>query len=216
MKKIIAVSVLSLAALSAHAAEQGAYVFGNLGYNFAKPQQLDTHGVDGLNSSSSAAGMSWELGGGYRFNDHFALEASYADFGKAKTSVSARTGVIDGNVDVSLATTALRLAAVGILPVNNELELFAKVSLNQMYFKGSVNANVGIPEAGFEQAGSASAKQNHLRPGIGFGATYKLNKQVALRGEYEYLSLPDWKLPNGADVMQNGMHVLKAGVSYSF
>ncbi|WP_434656974.1 outer membrane protein [Chromobacterium violaceum] len=216
MKKIIAASVLSLAALSAHAAEQGAYLFGNLGYNFAKPKKLDTQGVEGLSASHSAAGASWELGGGYRFNDHFALEASYADFGKAKTSVAAHTDDINGNVGVSLEATALRLAAVGILPVTSELELFGKVTLNQMYFNASANASASIPALGFETAGSGSEKQNRLRPGIGLGAAYKINKQLSLRGEYEYVSLPNWTLPNGASVMQNGMHIVKAGISYRF
>lgn len=216
MKKIIAASVLSLAALSAHAAEQGAYLFGNLGYNFAKPKKLDTQGVEGLSASHSAAGASWELGGGYRFNDHFALEASYADFGKAKTA--AAMNIDDNKVDASLSlkTTALRLAAVGILPVTNELDLFGKVTLNQLYIDATLNASADIPALGVEGAGSISKKQNHLRPGIGLGAAYKINKQLSLRGEYEYVSLPNWTLPNGASVMQNGMHIVKAGISYRF
>ncbi|AUH49453.1 hypothetical protein CXB49_00660 [Chromobacterium sp. ATCC 53434] len=216
MKKIIIASVLSLTALSAHAAEQGAYLFGNLGYNFSKLKKMDTQGVEGLSSSNSAAGASWELGGGYRFNDHFALEASYADFGKAKSSVAARADGVSGQLDTSLSASALRFAAVGILPVTNELDLFGKFTLNQMYFKGTINAGVNVPTLGIDAAGSSSEKQSRLRPGIGLGAAYKINKQLSVRGEYEYVSLPNWKLPDGSNLMQSGMHVVKAGLNYSF
>ncbi|KMN83032.1 hypothetical protein VK98_06000 [Chromobacterium sp. LK11] len=195
MKKLITASVLSLAALSAHAADPGLYVFGNTGYNFSKFNS-DTRAA--VIKDAKAAGAIWELGAGYRFNQYLATELSYANFGKSKAMLSANSQ----SSDSSLRSEAARIAVLGILPVTESFEVYGKVSLNrvQSTWKGL----------------NQTEKRNETRAGVGLGAQYHLSKNLALRGEYEYITGKDLKKDGYTVAKNTGSNVLKAGVSFSF
>lgn len=196
MKKLITASVLSLAALSAHAADPGFYVFGNTGYNFSKPESGNRNTIL---KDAKAAGTVWELGAGYRFNQYLATELSYADFGKSKAngSFNGRTG------GGSAATKAERIAVLGILPVTQDLDVFGKASLNNVHTKLKIDQ-------------VANQTFNDTRLGLGFGAQYQLHKNLSLRGEYEYIAGHDFQMAGQSLVKTSGTSVLKAGISYHF
>ena len=197
MKKLITVSVLSLAALSAHAADTGAYVFGNTGYNFSKPESGSRNVIL---KDAKAAGTVWELGAGYRFNQYLATELSYADFGKSKANGSFMGNTGSGSV----ATKAERIAVLGILPVTQDFEVFGKASLNNVHTKLKIDR-------------FTNQTFNDTRLGLGFGAQYQLHKNLSLRGEYEYIAGNDFQLPGGQSVVKtSATSVLKAGISYHF
>ncbi|NHQ81809.1 outer membrane beta-barrel protein [Chromobacterium vaccinii] len=200
MKHIIIASVLSLSALTAHAADNGAYVFGNLGYNSSKMKMFgDTGGVQLQNNK--AGGTSWEIGAGYRINPYLATELSYADFGKMQ-------GDISNNSDKATASIALRaerVAVLGILPVADNLEVFGKLSLN------NVHANAKFQNS----EGSGSEKKSNVKAGVGFGASYAVNKNLSVRGEYEYIAAR-YQAGDDAGLKTNGINLFKAGLSYQF
>ncbi|UGA39568.1 outer membrane beta-barrel protein [Chromobacterium haemolyticum] len=203
MKKLITASVLSLAALSAHAADPGFYVFGNTGYNFSK---LESGNRNIILKDAKAAGTVWELGAGYRFNQYLATELSYADFGKSKAngSIAPSVPVFGGSRgDVSVATKAERIAVLGILPVTQDLEVFGKASLNNVHTKLKI-----------DQVGNKTF--NDTRLGLGFGAQYQLHKNLSLRGEYEYIAGNDFQMAGQSLIKTSGTSVLKAGISYHF
>jgi len=196
MKKIIIASILSMSAVAAHAAESGAYVFGNLGYNSEK---MKSH--EGISDSKSAGGI-WELGAGYRFGSYFATELSYLDLGKMKSSATGR----DGKANFSIPMHAERLALVGILPVSEDVELFGKVSLNNVHGTLKVEAD----------GSSFSASRSKVLPGIGIGASYAITKNFALRGEYEYIKSAMNSMSEDSKDVTSGTNLFKLGVSYKF
>ncbi|WP_043611653.1 outer membrane beta-barrel protein [Chromobacterium violaceum] len=198
MKKIIAASVLSLAALSVHAADTGIYVFGNTGHNFSK---IESGNRAIIVKDAKAAGTIWELGAGYRFNQYVAAELSYADFGKSQAT--AGVAFIDGSENVSVATKAERIAILGILPMTQDLEVFGKVSLNNVHTKLKLD----------EQS---SKTFNDTRLGLGIGAQYQLHKNLSLRGEYEYIAGNDFQIAGQSLIKTSGTSALKAGISYQF
>ena len=63
----------------------------------------------------------------------------------------------------SVATTAERIAVLGILPVTQDLEVFGKASLNNVHTKLKIDR-------------FASQTFNDTRLGLGFGAQYQLHK----------------------------------------
>ncbi|WP_160300448.1 porin family protein [Chromobacterium vaccinii] len=194
MKNFIIASVLGMSAVTAHAAESGAYVFGNLGYNTEKVKSQE--GI----TDNKAAGGSWEVGAGYRFGSYFATELSYIDLGKMQYAA----GDEDEKANFSVPMRAERLALVGILPVSDDVEVFGKVSLNNVHttLKG---------EAGGE---SGSESKSKVMPGIGIGASYAITKNVALRGEYEYIKSAMNSV--AGESVASGTNLFKVGVSYKF
>ncbi|WP_434634182.1 porin family protein [Chromobacterium sp. CV08] len=187
MKKLIIASVLGMSAVTAHAAESGAYVFGNLGYNTDKIK--DSEGV----KEGKAAGGGWEVGAGYRFGSYFATELSYIDLGKMQATVGDEDG---DTTKASVKLQAERLAFVGILPVSDAVEVFGKVSLNTLH------ANVN------------GEKGSKVKPGLGIGASYAITKSLALRGEYEHIA--NMFKDDGGNRLTSGTNLFKVGVSYKF
>lgn len=188
MKKLIIASILGLSAVTAHAAESGAYVFGNLGYNTEKVKSQE-----GITDNKSAGGI-WEVGAGYRFGSYFATEVSYLNFGKMQYSAVDE----DGKTNYSVPMHAERLALVGILPVSEDVELFGKASLNNVH----------------ATAGGESKRK--VMPGIGIGASYAITKNFALRGEYEYIKSAMNSMSEGSKDVTSGTNLFKLGVSYQF
>ena len=79
----------------------------------------------GTVSSCDEKDSAWKLFGGYQFNRHFAIEASYFDYG----SVSASGQTFGVPFRITGDATAFGLAAVGILPIANHFSLFGKLGL---------------------------------------------------------------------------------------
>lgn len=196
MKKLIIASILGLSAVTAHAAESGAYVFGNLGYNTEKVKSQE-----GITDNKSAGGI-WEVGAGYRFGSYFATEVSYLNFGKMQYSAVDE----DGKTNYSVPMHAERLALVGILPVSEDVELFGKVSLNNVHT--SIKGEAG--------GVSDSISKRKVLPGIGIGASYAITKNFALRGEYEYIKSAMNSMSEGSKDVTSGTNLFKLGVSYQF
>ncbi|AUH50349.1 hypothetical protein CXB49_05760 [Chromobacterium sp. ATCC 53434] len=183
MKKLIIASVLAMSAVTAHAAESGAYVFGNLGYNTDKIK--DSENV----KEGKAAGGGWEVGAGYRFGSYFATELSYINLGKMQATVGDENG---GTTNESVKLQAERLAFVGILPVSDAVEVFGKVSLNNVHAKGN------------------GEKDSEVKPGLGIGASYAITKNLALRGEYEHIA--NAVKGDDGNKLTSGTNLFKVGV----
>ena len=64
----------------------------------------------------------WKLLGGYRFNRHFAMEATYIDWGKATGTVQTTSGPRG----VSASQTSMGIAAVGSLGLTPRFSVFGK------------------------------------------------------------------------------------------
>jgi OOP family OmpA-OmpF porin len=105
----------------------------------------------------------WKLVGGYRVNEHLALEGSYIDFGDA----AAPSGL--GLNPVAAEAKGFAVQAVGMLPVPY-VDLFAKAGLARM--------------DGEARGGNVLARDKTTEFTYGAGAQWRW-KNLALRAEYE-------------------------------
>lgn len=125
MKKLIKNS-LSIAAISLASASafSEVYIGGSVG-------QTD------YDSSAIDDGTSFELKGGYKFNEYFGLEGSYLDLGD---------GDISGGGSVSV--DGFKAAVVGSIPVAETVDIYGKVGLYSWDSDGNdgndINYGVGV------------------------------------------------------------------------
>ena len=196
MKKLILATILAAAGTSAFAADTGTYVFGNLGVSAnqwtLKDGAAAKAGVSDkkVKDDDATSGM-FEIGAGQRVNDNFAVEGSYLNHGNATELKGA------GKLDYE----AFRVAALGIIPVNDQFEVYGKVSASHIRSKFTSST-----------AALQSSKDNTFGMGLGVGANYKLSKQVSLRAEYD--GIGNIKHQDITDTAPVG--ALKVGMSYRF
>ena len=180
MKKtaLFAAVAASLLASTAFAAP-GYYVYGGLGYSkadtdFASESYSEAGYQAAIDADEKSVGL--KLAAGYRFNDYFAVEGSYAYLGKADVKVSSNFGV---GAEASMKAHVLAVDAVGIYPVAEKVDLFAKAGVGMSYVKTKANADL------WNEAYSFSESDTRFISKLGLGAEYKVTKNVAVRAEYE-------------------------------
>lgn len=196
MKKLLIATILAAAGTTAFAADSGVYGFGNIGISSnqwtlkdgaaARAGVFDTK----VKRDDSTSNM-LEIGVGKRLNDNFAIEGSYLNHGDATKLNGAGT----------LDYDAFRVAALGIIPVNEQFEVYGKVSANHIRSDFSSHS-----------AALSSSKDSTFGMGLGVGAAYKFNKQVSARVEYE--NLGNIKHQNITDTAPTA--ALKVGLAYRF
>ena len=135
-KTITRLTLIALAMVATHAAHaDGPFIDISLGN-----ASLDDD-FDGLNIDESTTAL--RLIVGWRFNDYFALEAGYRDFGDFEESLD-----IDGlPAEVSLSADGFVLGARGTLPLGERFALQAR--LGSFFWNGSAQINavsVATPE----------------------------------------------------------------------
>jgi opacity protein-like surface antigen len=168
-----------------HAQQLGPYVGASLG----QAKLMDWCDFDSPSPFINLVGCddtthALKLFGGYRFHRNFAAELSYTFLGKVTGTVrqtfapgSVVAGPTHFDSEVSAENSMLGGALMGILPIGR-LDLFAKLGIQ------SVSQTVRSTGSGTLPHGTASARG---RSGLlGAGATWNLNRNFALRGEWEY------------------------------
>jgi OOP family OmpA-OmpF porin len=173
MYKRLGLSALAALALTASMAaradvQPGFYMGAGFGTT-----KLDDNSFDGVDFDDSDTGF--KLFGGYSFNQYFAVEATYFDFGEASGSFDDFGDTTKFDVGVS----GLAASAVGTLPVSDIFSVFARLG----YASYDVDAHVNIVGVG---GGSASQSENDVV--YGGGALLNFG-QFAVRGEYEAINV---------------------------
>lgn len=135
----------------------------------------------GSTGCQRAAG-SWKLYGGHDFSPYFAVEGSYVYMNE----VTANLGAIGVNFNARGAD----VAAMAKTPVWNGLHGFAK--LGATFMKGEIIASFGKL--------SGSEKQYSAQPLLGLGASYQLDKKLAVRVELDTRKV---KISSVADTTYN-------------
>ncbi|GGY11213.1 outer membrane beta-barrel protein [Paludibacterium paludis] len=236
MTKQYAILALLLAPLAARAADSGLYVFANTGYNpsgysghiHTVTPNMEEEKIDlkFRSGSSGSPGAIWELGGGYQLGPNSAVEVSYANLGRASARIDGSATeqgqtkpFANATGSASMDMTSLRVALLGINPVNDRFSVYGKVSVNSVSTKGTVRLDKfqakGLRPFGSEV--SESRTRNSLKLGLGLGGQLYLSKRFALRGEYEYLFGGNELRYNGTTVLSNrGVHLAKVGASFYF
>ena len=164
---LTALAALGLMAATAAQADTqpGFYAGAGIGTTKISDDAFDGTGIDDSDTG-------FKIFGGYDFNQNFAVEVSYFDFGEA----SAR----DGGDSLSVGVTGLSASAVGRLPVSDMFALYGKLG----FASYDVKAKISI--AGFG-SGSASDSNSDLIYGVGGALSFGGNFEARL--EYEAINV---------------------------
>lgn len=178
MKKVLKIAIgIAIVAGSQLALAEGPYLIAAVGSAVpAGSVKSDTDnafvavGARGL-SSSMSNGSSMSGGIGYSFSEGLAIEAGYFNSG-TMTYTGTASGVAL-NADVKI--TAMQIALIGSLPMNETFSLYGKVGYSQA--TTDVSLRVG--------SSSASNSSKNGSSGYGLGAIYKVSDSVSVRAGYE-------------------------------
>jgi OOP family OmpA-OmpF porin len=139
----------------------------------------------------------FKLFGGYQFGEHFGVELSYVDLGKANYSGSYYgVPVTGGKVEV----WGLNISLVGTLPLNPTFALFGKVGLFAWEAK-SKDTTGGVAFSGSLTGADYS---------IGAGLSFSFTKNLGARVEWERFGLSGYYYDLG------NVDMLSLGVVYRF
>lgn len=175
MHKRLGLSALATLALTVATTAQadvapGFYVGAGFGTTEVSEDSIDEFIADDSDTGLRAFG-------GYSFNEYFAIEASYFDFGEASGTLEDSDF---GDVDFSVGVTGLSAAAVGRIPVAEMFALFGKVG----FASYDVKFDVTVPGFG---SGSQSESETDLVYGVGGALSFADRFEV--RAEYEVLNV---------------------------
>jgi OOP family OmpA-OmpF porin len=174
MGKRLGLSVFAALALTAAMAAQadvqpGFYVGAGFGSTKIDDDGFDDAGIDFDDSDTG-----FKVFGGYSFNQNFAIEASYFDFGEASGSFDDFVGPVSFDVGVS----GLSASAVGVLPLSDMFSLFGRLG----YASYDIDAHASVGG----QSGSSSESESDLV--YGAGAALSLG-QFEARAEFEAINV---------------------------
>ncbi|HSX52327.1 MAG TPA: outer membrane beta-barrel protein [Cellvibrio sp.] len=172
-KQIIAAAVLMGASLPSFASNF--YVLADVGQSKI---EID---LDGLTFSKTDTAMS--IGGGYQFNNNFAVELAYRDLGEIGEKVSENYGGGDyESVGFTLGATAVQISVVGSIPLGDAAKLYGRVGMADLEADFGYNYEESFD--GWEYAESESASESKNKAVFGAGLSYSFTPAFALRAEY--------------------------------
>lgn len=143
-------------------------------------------------SSSDNTGSAWKAFGGYNFNENFAVEASYVNFGNVTTKATATgdfsTDFINyapGSLGVKIKgeASAVTLDAVGILKSKWHFDIFGKIGVYNAHSKLSVEATASDPSGSATASDSVSDSNTNIH--IGAGTNIWFTSNIGMRLEWE-------------------------------
>lgn len=140
----------------------------------------------------------WKVYGGYKATDIISIEGGYYNLGSSKESLSGSVTKGDYTVTNPSAegkASGLGITAVASVPVVDNFEVFGKAGAMIWQSEATVKADsitnnatgVTCPAANC----TLSTDKNGTSPLIGVGASYKINDNFGVRGEYEYFQRQD-------------------------
>jgi OmpA-OmpF porin, OOP family len=212
MKRNKYLLVLTCALAATAHAENNWYVVGSIGQSSFDASKSDgdasfnDFGFDVNSSSLDDEDTAYKIQLGYQFNPNFAIEGGYVDLGGLTYKANVTDGFFDYNVKMDVEASGLNIAAVGILPLNNNFSLFAKFGFINAKVETSVKASSG----GFSASGSEDSTD--LKPMFGVGAAYAITDRLSIRVELERYS----KLGDEDSTGEGDVDLLSGGIAFKF
>lgn len=187
IRAALAGAALAVCVPAAFAQAQGAYVGGSIGQAEASGFCDPVPGIAVTSCDEKDTG--WKVFLGYRFNPNFAAELSYLNGGKFQGT--ATSGGLIGSVKSDV--TAFGIAALGIIPVSAQLELFGKLG----FVSGESDVDIVINGLRLTEDDSGTELT------YGLGAVYNITRNFGIRAEWENVDDAD-------------LSMLSIGIQYKF
>ena len=125
----------------------------------------------------------WRLLGGYQFNQNFAAELGYHNFGETKAS--------GGGVTANVKASAWELVAVGLLPIANQFGIYGKLGAH--HSEAKLDSNVGV-----------NGKNTGNGATFGAGLQWDVMPALGLRAEWQRYQKVGGQSDNKLDVLSLG------------
>lgn len=146
--------------------------------------------VQNASASTDDSDIGYQAAFGYRFNRYIAFELGLSQFGSLESSGHAEVdipndgeGFIPANLEYSFNVGGPVISAVGMLPMGEKFEAYARVGFLFASVEREFSSRVGG-----ERGVSGSAKGDSQEPVYGVGLTWNINQVYSVRGEYQVLS----------------------------
>jgi opacity protein-like surface antigen len=140
-----------------------------------------------LRSSTEDTDIGYQAMFGYRFTRYFAAELALAQFGELKSTARADMdfggGFVPASVSLTYSAGGPIVSAIGILPLNDKFELFAR--LGYMFTSSERELTTRVDG---ENGGFGSAKGDSQDPVYGLGFSWHINQVYSIRAEYQMLN----------------------------
>jgi OOP family OmpA-OmpF porin len=167
---------------------------------FDNPRTFANGGSGATGSLDGSSHTAWNVYGGYRFTDNFALEAGYIRAGSVKANVS---GTVDGPEGFSgsgrVKVSGIGFWGVGILPLSDTFSVFGKLGAVRWHeqFHGMVDMDFSSPPP-------VEISINHYGTDFAYGAGANLMvwKNVGVRVEWQRMNFKD----GNADIISGGLN----------
>lgn len=172
MKKSVVLSGVLAAIFSAYTySEPSAFILGSLGQAKVKANEY--------NESSTSFG----IGGGYWFNENFAIEGRYDDFGEFdQTYLEGTATQLSEN-----SASAFGLNILAGVPLNDQFKVYAKIGISFWDIETSGHTTFSDDRNGFQ----FNEKYSGNDFTYGFGAEYKASDAISIGAEYTSMTLKD-------------------------
>ncbi len=131
---------------------------------------IGSAGVDDPQGGVDDSDTGFKLFGGYRFNENWAVEGFYADFGAPESTPF--------GIPASTEITGYGAQIVGAFPVSDQVELFGKFGFISW-------------EEDFSVLGIVAGSDDGEDLTYGIGVTFNVSEQVSIRGEWEFYDIAD-------------------------
>ncbi len=177
MRNLMLLSWAAAMSFSASIAAADGYVGASIG----------SAGVDDPQGGVDGSDTGFRLFGGYRFNENWAVEGFYADFGAPEDDFF---GIASREI------TGIGAQIVGAFPVSDKVELFANLGFISW-------------EEDFSVLGIVAGGDDGEDLTYGIGVMFNFSEQVSIRGEWEFYDIAD----AFGDI---DVDLLSVGVEFSF
>ncbi|MFC6669688.1 outer membrane beta-barrel protein [Marinobacterium aestuariivivens] len=182
-KALMGLSIVALLSPSIAMAE-GAYVGASYGHTELNLSGSDKRALSNAGISFDETDKGYKVFAGYRVNDYFAAEFFYTDLGQAVFK--------DGVDTLKLEADTVGVAALGMVPINEYVDLYAKVGFHNW------DADLNLAGTGI------SLSDDGTDPVYGAGINYTVN-HISVRFEFERYELDD-----------EDVDLISGGVAYNF
>jgi OmpA-OmpF porin, OOP family len=141
--------------------------------------------------SCDEKGTAWRVFGGYQFNQNFAAELGFHQFGDASAS--------DQINRIEYETNAIELVGVGALPLGAQFSVYGKAG----FYRGETEVSGTFP--------FLPIKETNTDLTYGVGVQYHINRQVGVRAEWQrYTNV------GGGTITEVDVDVMSIGLVFRF